>query len=228
MSSWRAFFDALDQRRWVGIPDRAILFLPLDALARVSEVTGLNLEDVDLEGRSIGVMGKGRRQRELPFGQVATQALRRYVRTVADHRPGDPFFISQTGRRLSREGITAAMRTYARRAHIQGVRSSPHTLRHTGAKRSSSAAVMSSLCRSCLDTARSPWSGATSSSPPPTSASNTNATAPQTRCSADRPQVLPGGQWAQPLSILDDKVSRELLRRPTQETGRGRVGDSSR
>lgn len=131
----RALFEAVDQRRWTGIRDRAILILLLDTLARVSEITGLNLEDVDLEVRCIRVMGKGRRERELPLGQVAAQALRRYVRTVADHDTGDPFFISRTGGRMTREGVASAMRTYARRASIRGVRSSPHTLRHTGAKR---------------------------------------------------------------------------------------------
>lgn len=131
----RALFAHIDRRRWTGIRDRAILLLLLDTLARVSELTGLNLEDVDLDERRILVMGKGRRQRELPFGQVAAQGLRAYTRAVEGHRDGDPFFISRTGRRLTREGIAAAMRTYARRANIGGVRSSPHTLRHTGAKR---------------------------------------------------------------------------------------------
>lgn len=131
----RALLDAADQRRWTGIRDRAILILLLDTLARISEITGLGLDDIDLDARSIRVMGKGRRQRELPFGQVATQALRRYGRTVADHRGSDAFFISRTGRRLTREGIAAAMRAYARKANVTGVRCSPHTLRHTGAKR---------------------------------------------------------------------------------------------
>lgn len=96
---------------------------------------GLDLRDVDLEERRIRVMGKGRRDRELPFGRVTARALRRYARTVADHDTGDPFFISRTGRRLTREGVASAMRAYSRRAGIVGVRSSPHTLRHTGAKR---------------------------------------------------------------------------------------------
>lgn len=57
------------------------------------------------------------------------------MRAVEGHHPHDPFFISRTGRRLTREGVAAAMRTYARRADIRGVRCSPHTIRHTGAKR---------------------------------------------------------------------------------------------
>ncbi|MEX2556099.1 MAG: tyrosine-type recombinase/integrase [Actinomycetota bacterium] len=131
----RNLFDVVDQRRWTGIRNRAILILLLDTLARVSELLGLNREDVDLAERSILVMGKGSRQRQLPPGQVAAQAIGRYLRTVVDLQPSDPLSISRTGRRLTREGFAAAMRTYERRASIQGVRSSPHTLRHTGAKR---------------------------------------------------------------------------------------------
>lgn len=131
----RALLTAPDQRRWVGLRDRAMLTLMLDTLARVSEVTGLNVENVDLEGRSIRVMGKGRKERDIPFGQVAAQAMHRYARSVEDQHPDDPFFISYRGRRMKREDIASTMREYGRKAKIDGVRCSPHTLRHTGAKR---------------------------------------------------------------------------------------------
>jgi len=131
----RALLASPDQRRWVGLRDRAMLTLMLDTLARISEVTGLNAEDVDLEGRSIRVMGKGRKERDIPFGQMAAQAMHRYARSVEDQRPDDPFFISYRGRRLAREDVAATMREYGRKARIEGVRCSPHTLRHTGAKR---------------------------------------------------------------------------------------------
>lgn len=131
----RALLAAPDQRRWVGLRDRAMLTLMLDTLARVSEITGLNAENVDLEGRTLRVMGKGRKERDLPFGQVAAQAMHRYARSVDDQRPEDPFFISYRGRRLKREDVASTMREYGRKAKIEGVRCSPHTLRHTGAKR---------------------------------------------------------------------------------------------
>jgi len=131
----RILLAAPDQRRWVGVRDRAMLTLMLDSLARVSEVVGLNVEDVDLNERCILVMGKGRKQREIPFGHVAAEAMRRYARAVDDHCSEDAFFISYRGRRLTREDVGSAMRGYGRKANIQGVRCSPDTLRHTGAKR---------------------------------------------------------------------------------------------
>jgi integrase/recombinase XerD len=97
-----ALLSAPDRRRWIGIRDRALLLTLLDTLCRVSELVGLNAEDVDLKGRTIRVMGKGRIQRELPLGKATCQALARYFGALDDLRPGDPFFISCRGRRLSR------------------------------------------------------------------------------------------------------------------------------
>ncbi|MEX2557572.1 MAG: tyrosine-type recombinase/integrase [Actinomycetota bacterium] len=54
----RALLGAVDQRRWTGIRDRAIPILLLDTLARISEITGLNLENVDLDERKLLVMGR--------------------------------------------------------------------------------------------------------------------------------------------------------------------------
>lgn len=81
------------------------------------------------------VMGKGAKERDLPLGQAATQALRRYQRGLADLRPGDPFFISRYGGRITRKSVHELVTRYGKKAGIEGVRCSPHTLRHTGAKR---------------------------------------------------------------------------------------------
>lgn len=126
---------APDTRRWTGIRDRALLLVLLDTLARVSEVVGLNASDVDLDARTIKVMGKGRKERELPLGEAACRALSRYQGAVEDLREDDPFFISCRGRRLSRGQVAEIVAAYGKRSGIQGVRCSPHTLRHTGAKR---------------------------------------------------------------------------------------------
>jgi integrase/recombinase XerD len=131
----QALVHAPDTRRWKGIRDRALLLVLLDTLARVSEIVGLNAEDVDLDGRTIRVMGKGRKQRELPLGQATWQALSRYRQVIEDLRPGDPFFISCSGRRLAREQVREIVAVYGEKAGVREVRCLPHTLRHTGAKR---------------------------------------------------------------------------------------------
>jgi integrase/recombinase XerD len=131
----RALLNAPSPRRWSGVRDRAILLMLLDTMARLSEIADLSERDVELDDRIIRVMGKGRKERELPIGKAAALAAGRYRRSVADLQPDDPFFISQYGKKLDRRSIYDLVRQYGQRAGIKGVRCSPHTLRHTGAKR---------------------------------------------------------------------------------------------
>ncbi len=81
------------------------------------------------------MMGKGRKERVVPFGRAASQALRRYRSAVQDLRAGDPFFITRYGRRMSRWAVHLMIGQHSRATGVAGVRCSPHTLRHTGAKR---------------------------------------------------------------------------------------------
>jgi site-specific recombinase XerD len=101
----QAMLAAPDRRTWVGIRDRSILLVLLDTLIRVSELVGLDAEDVDLDEGMLRVMGKGRKERDVPFGRAAADALRRYRSVVEDLRPGDPFFITRYGRRTSRWAV---------------------------------------------------------------------------------------------------------------------------
>jgi integrase/recombinase XerD len=91
----QALLAVSDKRTWLGIRDRAILLVLLDTLIRVSELVGVDAEDVDLDECVIRVMGKGGRERHVPFGMATGQALRRYRNVVQDLRPGDPFFITR-------------------------------------------------------------------------------------------------------------------------------------
>jgi site-specific recombinase XerC len=91
----QALLAVPDRRTWVGTRDRAILLVLLDTLIRVSELVGLDAEDVDLDEAVIRVTGKGRKERRVPFAMAAGQALRRYRHVVQDLRPGDPFFITR-------------------------------------------------------------------------------------------------------------------------------------
>lgn len=80
-------------------------------------------------------MGKGARERQLPLGAIASRALHRYCDSIEDLRSDDPFFISYRGKRLDRQYLRAFVAGYGEKASFTGVRCSPHTLRHTGAKR---------------------------------------------------------------------------------------------
>jgi len=119
--------------------DRALLELLYAAGLRVSEALGLDGDDLDLDGGSVRVVGKGDRERVVPVGDVAVGWLRRYL---AAGRPalaaadrvrgarGGPVFLSDRGRRLGRNHAWFAVKRAAAGAGL-GERISPHTLRHS-------------------------------------------------------------------------------------------------
>lgn len=115
--------------------DRAMLEILYGAGARISEAVGLDLDDIDLEQGSVRLFGKGSRERIVPLGSYAAQALTAYtVRarpTMAQRGRGTPaLFLNLRGARLSRQGAWGAIHAAAERAGLSAT-VSPHTLRHS-------------------------------------------------------------------------------------------------
>jgi integrase/recombinase XerC len=106
---------------------------------RVSEASGLDLSDLDLESRLVRVTGKGSRERIVPFGDSAADALREYMplraqltrRRAADNdSDGEPLFVNARGGRLTTRSIARLLKRRLRAAGLPtGI--SPHALRHT-------------------------------------------------------------------------------------------------
>jgi site-specific recombinase XerD len=110
--------------------DRAILECLYSSGVRRSELLGLALTDVDLDGRSMRVVGgKGNKDRVVPLTEVAADALRAYL-GVRPRSSGDAFFIGRGGARLSESALYKIVRTYITIAGLKG-HASPHTLRHS-------------------------------------------------------------------------------------------------
>lgn len=116
--------------------DRAIIELLYAAGIRVSELTGLNLDRIDRGEQMLRVLGKGRKERIIPYGAKAQAALEVYwpqrERVAGGARnPRDPLavFISPTGRRLSPREIEGILNRYARLAGLNW-HLHPHALRH--------------------------------------------------------------------------------------------------
>uniref|UniRef100_A0A7C1JMW4 Tyrosine recombinase XerC n=1 Tax=Ammonifex degensii TaxID=42838 RepID=A0A7C1JMW4_9THEO len=117
--------------------DRAILEVLYGAGLRVSELVGLNLGDVDLSGGYLRVLGKGAKERLVPFGSYAAHALQAYL---AHSRPlllrsragalEHALFLNRLGQRLSVRGVRNIIKACAARAGVEGW-VSPHTLRHS-------------------------------------------------------------------------------------------------
>ncbi len=118
----------------VGIRDRAILELLYACGLRVSELTGLDTDRLDLPGLQVRVIGKGNRERRVPMGEEARERLHRYLAGPrAAWTAGHPIaavFVSQRGRRLARESVWRMVRRWAAAAGVEE-RVTPHTFRHS-------------------------------------------------------------------------------------------------
>jgi len=111
-----------------GLRDRALLELLYAAGLRVAECCGLDLDDLDLCQGSVRVMGKGGKERVVPVGDVALQALEAWLTVRGEG--GGPLFTNPRRGRLSTRGAHRIVKARARAAGIDR-RVSPHTLRHT-------------------------------------------------------------------------------------------------
>lgn len=129
-----ALLDSPDNNAVLGRRDKAILELLYASGLRVSELVGLNIPDADLEGGTVRVLGKGRKERIVPVGKKACDALRNYldlrpalVSAASDH---NAVFVNRNGTRLSTRSVERLMLKYLKLSGIQKT-ATPHVLRHT-------------------------------------------------------------------------------------------------
>jgi site-specific recombinase XerD len=110
--------------------DTAIIMLLLDTGARRAELADLQLAHVDLNLDVLLVLGKGRRERALPFGHKAGEALERYLRVRARHKHAElPWLWIGLRGRLTAYGVVMMLRRRGRQAGLPGLH--PHQFRHT-------------------------------------------------------------------------------------------------
>jgi integrase/recombinase XerD len=114
--------------------DRAIVELLYGAGLRVGEAVALSKSDVDLEGRIVRALGKGNKERVVPIGRPAVEALRRYLsrgRPFLDARHRPELFLNARGGALTRAGVFLILRRLAGKAGLEPERVHPHLLRHS-------------------------------------------------------------------------------------------------
>nr|MBA2475442.1 tyrosine recombinase [Actinomycetota bacterium] len=117
-----------------GLRDRALVELLYGAGLRVSEAVGLDRSGVDLESRLVRCLGKGDKERIVPIGRQATDALRRYLargRPHLDRRNRPDLFLNAQGGALTRAGAFLILRRLAAKAGLEPERVHPHLLRHS-------------------------------------------------------------------------------------------------
>jgi integrase/recombinase XerD len=115
--------------------DRAVLEVLYGAGLRISELVSLDVDDLDLDEGSIRVIGKGDKQREVPLGRYAREALDAYLTrgrpSIATRASRSALFLNlRDGGRLTRQGCAKIIRIHVDRAKI-AKRVTPHTFRHS-------------------------------------------------------------------------------------------------
>lgn len=128
-----ALLSCPDESQPAGSRDKAMLEVLYAAGLRVSELVTLKLSDVNLEAGYLKSMGKGAKERLVPLGEKAQNAVREYIRGPRQRllKKGDTpdLFITRRGTRMTRQGFWKIVKAYALKAGVK-VPVSPHTLRH--------------------------------------------------------------------------------------------------
>jgi integrase/recombinase XerD len=133
-----ALVTAPDRESWHGRRDRALLLLAVQTGLRVSELTGLNRQDVHLgAGSHVRCHGKGRKDRATPLTSATVKVMRTWLAEL-DPGPAGPLFPTQPGGRLSRDAVERLVARHAATAaqacpSIGNKHVTPHTLRHSAA-----------------------------------------------------------------------------------------------
>ncbi|MBX3357242.1 MAG: tyrosine recombinase XerC [Phycisphaeraceae bacterium] len=124
----------------LGMRDRGMLETLYSTGIRVSELVGLNVEDLDEAGEAMRVRGKGKKERLVPLGTHALAAIKRYVALLRadpryskfwpDHGQSGPLFVNKHGKRLSTRSVRRKLDKYLKASGLDAD-ISPHTLRHS-------------------------------------------------------------------------------------------------
>ena len=113
------------------IRDYAIEQLLFASGLRVSELVSLNLGDIDFDMKEVRVIGKGDKQRIVPVGRSALEALQRYLSCRATFKPVDnAFFVNRFGTRLTVRSVSKYIKQAANKCGLEG-KVTPHKLRHS-------------------------------------------------------------------------------------------------
>ena len=129
-----ALLAAPDRRKPAGVRDRAMLELLYATGLRVSELVSLGVNDLDLEARVLVARGKGGKERIVPVGAPAADAVKAWLggprERILRGRRARELFVTPRGKRMTRQGFAKLLGRYARAAGIRR-KISPHKLRHS-------------------------------------------------------------------------------------------------
>ncbi len=124
--------DSIDENTASGIRDKAMIDLFYGTGMRLSELAGLDIQDIDFRSGAVKVTGKGRKERVLPIGRSVLNTLDRYLRRRGEFSPSgqNALFLNQRGTRISSRGIERIVEYWLRQVS-EKIKVSPHLLRHS-------------------------------------------------------------------------------------------------
>ena len=118
----------------IGIRDRAVLELFYSTGMRLSELVNMNIGDFEINKKLIRVIGKGNKERMIPYGRTAESAIKNYLKirnlSLKPAFANKPLFVNNSGKRISKRTIQRRMNNYIKLV-ADGKRIGPHLLRHT-------------------------------------------------------------------------------------------------
>jgi integrase/recombinase XerD len=123
-----------DRKSFTGFRDYTIMMVLLETGIRISECLSLEMTDVYLKEQELIIrMGKGRKARRVPIQKTCINILKQYI-TERGEIDSKALFVNVDDERIGKRTIQENIQEYGKSAHIEGVRVSPHTFRHTMAK----------------------------------------------------------------------------------------------
>ncbi len=126
-----ALMEAPSGEAFIPTRDRAILELLYSSGLRVSELTSLNISDIDMKESLIRVKGKGKKERIIPVGSKALDAIKNYLpERISIKKKSSALILNNRGGRLTQRSVRRILVGYSRMINLKG-NLSPHTLRHT-------------------------------------------------------------------------------------------------
>lgn len=132
----KTLLETPNRKTFTGFRNYCMLLTFLDTGIRLSELVNLKVSHMDFQTNTFLVLGKGNKERRVPFGVSLRKALEKYLMWRGELPGQDFLFVNQYGEKMKNRRIEAMMETYGKKTQITGVRMSPHTLRHTFAKMS--------------------------------------------------------------------------------------------
>jgi len=124
------FFNQIDTSTLLGTRDRAMVELFYSSGLRLSELTGLNVDDVDLQNGLVKIMGKGKKERLSPITKSAKKWIESYLSHPERKKKSPALFLNRFSSRLTPRSVDRIFAQYLRASGLLG-HITPHTLRHT-------------------------------------------------------------------------------------------------